>query len=142
MNSVMSYSEQDTMKAALNFGKKISPGSIIGLNGELGSGKTRFVKGFVQAFGIEPEVVTSPTFSIINEYHGSVPVYHLDCYRLKNEWEALEIGAEEYFYGGGVSIIEWPRHILSLLPAEVKWVHIETINKHSRKITFSDQMQN
>lgn len=138
----MSYSEQDTMKVALDFGKKISPGSIIGLNGELGSGKTRFVKGFVKAFGIEPERVTSPTFSIINEYHGSVPVYHFDCYRLENEREALEIGAEEYFYGGGVSIIEWPRHILSLLPAEVKWVHIETINKHSRKITFSDQMQN
>lgn len=130
--------EEQTMSFARKIGEGISAGDMICLKGELGAGKTHFVKGFVQAFGIDPDSVSSPTFSIINEYHGSVPVYHFDFYRIERPEEALEIGAEEYFYGDGVSIIEWPERIESILPGNVKWIEIKTINNTTRQITIFD----
>lgn len=130
--------EEQTMSVARKIGEGISAGDMICLKGELGAGKTHFVKGFVQAFGIDPDSVSSPTFSIINEYHGSVPVYHFDFYRIERPEEALEIGAEEYFYGDGVSIIEWPERIESILPGNVKWIEIKTINNTTRQITIFD----
>jgi len=138
MEKVICSSEQETMKAARSFGELCKPGDIVCLKGELGAGKTHFVKGFVEAFGLNSTVVSSPTFSIINEYYGKLPVYHFDCYRLENVQEALEIGAEEYFYGDGVSIIEWPERIEPILPAEVKWIEINAINSTERQILFFD----
>lgn len=134
MESITSSSEKETMNAARSVGKKVRAGDVICLKGDLGAGKTHFVKGFVQAFGIDPASVTSPTFSIINEYSGTLPVYHFDFYRLENPQEALEIGAEEYFYGDGVSIIEWPERIEPLLPDNAIWIHITSTNSKTRKI--------
>ncbi|REL24557.1 tRNA (adenosine(37)-N6)-threonylcarbamoyltransferase complex ATPase subunit type 1 TsaE [Rhodohalobacter sp. SW132] len=136
MEKIVCCSEQETMKAARSFGEGCTSGDTICLKGELGAGKTHFVKGFVQAFGLTPDVVTSPTFSIINEYNGDLPVYHFDCYRLEHVQEALEIGAEEYLYGDGVSIIEWPERIEPILPADVKWIEIIAINSTERQISF------
>lgn len=137
MESFVCSSEEETMKLAKNIGDTSKPGDIICLRGELGAGKTHFVKGFVTAFGISPETVSSPTFSIIQEYSGSIPVYHFDFYRLDTAQEALEIGTEEYFYGDGVSIIEWPERIESLLPDDIKEIQISSINKTTRKITIT-----
>ena len=137
MKSSVCNSEEETMNLAKNIGDITKPGDIICLRGELGAGKTHFVKGFVTAFGISPETVSSPTFSIIQEYSGSIPVYHFDFYRLESAQEALEIGAEEYFYGDGVSIIEWPERIESLLPDGIKEIQISSINKTTRKITIT-----
>lgn len=125
------------MELARRVGEESKPGDIICLKGELGAGKTYFVKGFVQAFGISPDTVSSPTFSIIQEYRGSLPIYHFDCYRLENSKEALEIGAEEYLYGDGVSIIEWPERIEAILPENVKYVQITSINNTTRKINIT-----
>ena len=137
MKTVTCKSEEETMTHARQVGDESSPGDIICLRGELGAGKTHFVKGFVRAFGISPETVSSPTFSIIQEYHGRLPVYHFDFYRIENAQEALEIGAEEYFYGDGVSIIEWPERVEAILPDNVKQIEIASINNTTREITIS-----
>lgn len=136
MKKVVCKSVRETMELARGIGKHARAGDIICLKGDLGAGKTHFVKGFVTAFGIEPAVVSSPTFSIINEYEGELSVYHFDCYRLKSAKEALEIGAEEYLYGDGVSIIEWPGRIKPILPNNVKWIGITSINSTTRQFTF------
>jgi len=136
MKEVICKSEAETMEMAHQMGKQAVAGDIICLKGELGAGKTHFVKGFVKAFGLDPKVVSSPTFSIINEYDGELPIYHFDCYRLENPREALEIGAEEYLYGEGVSIIEWPERIRHILPDDVKWINITAINYTTRKFSY------
>lgn len=136
MEKHRSKSVEETLDIAEKYSKTVQPGDVICLKGDLGAGKTHFVKGFVRGFGISETVVSSPTFTIINEYEGERPVYHFDCYRLEHPEEALEIGAEEYFYGDGVCIVEWPERILGILPTEVKKVTIETISKNEREIIF------
>jgi tRNA threonylcarbamoyladenosine biosynthesis protein TsaE len=108
MDKLISHSEEETMAIARRFAKEVKAGDVVCLTGDLGAGKTQFVRGFVQVFGLPADIVSSPTFTIINEYNGKLPVYHFDCYRLEHYSEALEIGAEEYFYGDGVCIVEWP----------------------------------
>jgi tRNA threonylcarbamoyladenosine biosynthesis protein TsaE len=139
-----SHSEAETMEIARKLGEKSAPGDIVGLYGNLGAGKTHFVKGFVQAFGISPEKVNSPTFNLIQEYQGvnGVSVYHFDCYRLESIAEALEIGAEEYFYGDGVSIIEWPEKISGILPDEIIRVTISVTGRNSRLIQIKYRNSN
>lgn len=136
MQSRISSSEKETEAIAEEFAATITPGDVVCLYGDLGAGKTQFVKGFVKAFGLTGNEVNSPTFTIINEYEGSVPVYHFDCYRLESEEEALEIGAEEYFYGNGVCIIEWPERILGVLPDSRKEIQLKHIAKNRREIIF------
>ena len=136
MEKKISSSEKETERIAEEFASEAKPGDVICLYGDLGAGKTQFVKGFVKAFGLSGNEVNSPTFTIINEYDGSVPVYHFDCYRLEHEEEALEIGAEEYFYGNGVCIIEWPERILGVLPDSRKEIQLKHIAKNKREIIF------
>jgi tRNA threonylcarbamoyladenosine biosynthesis protein TsaE len=136
MEKRLSSSEKETEAIAEEFASGLKPGDVVCLYGDLGAGKTQFVKGFVRAFGLSGDEVNSPTFTIINEYIGSVPVYHFDCYRLEHEEEALEIGAEEYFYGNGVCIIEWPERILSVLPESRIEIHLNHIAKNRREIIF------
>lgn len=139
MKEVITKSEKETMDAARAFGERTAPGTIVCLEGDLGAGKTHFVKGFAQAFGIHPEQVTSPTFTIINEYRGTLPVFHFDFYRITDYSEALEIGAEEYFYGNGVCIIEWPGRIEEILPDTIQTISITSTGKSTRKIIFQDE---
>lgn len=132
--TVISHSEKETMDLAKAFAKSVDVGDIICLEGELGAGKTYFVKGFVRAFGIDPDEVSSPTFSIIQEYHGEIPVYHFDFYRIEKKEEALEIGAEEYFYNRGVCIIEWPDRVKDLIPEQCKFIKIKQTGPETRSI--------
>lgn len=136
MNKHISKSVGETESIAESFSKQIKAGDVICLNGELGAGKTHFVRGFVKGFGLPAEVVSSPTFTIINEYEGAIPVYHFDCYRLDHFREALEIGAEDYFYGNGVCIIEWPEKIQEILPDHTIGVKIDVTGKEEREIIF------
>ncbi|SMO61319.1 tRNA threonylcarbamoyladenosine biosynthesis protein TsaE [Gracilimonas mengyeensis] len=122
------------MRFASEFGKQLKAGDVVCLTGDLGAGKTHFVKGVAEHFGIKPETVSSPTYTLIHEYSGALPVYHFDCYRLEHEEEALEIGAEEYFYGEGVCLVEWPERIESLIPEEAIWVKILHLKGHQRQI--------
>ena len=134
MQQFTSSSVDETIRIGFEFGKRLKEGDVVCLDGELGAGKTHFVKGVASFFGIEPEKVSSPTYTLIHEYSGDLPVYHFDCYRLKHEQEALEIGAEEYFYGDGVCLIEWPEKIDGLIPEEAIWIQMSHLPEDKRKI--------
>lgn len=139
MERVISRSVKDTYSIAKKYAGNVQPGDVICLKGTLGAGKTHFVKGFVEAFGISTDEVNSPTFTIINEYYGSMPVYHFDCYRLEHAEEALEIGAEEYFYGEGVCIVEWPERISEILPPGTKQITIDITGPEEREFNFHNE---
>ncbi len=111
-----SYSAADTQKIAAEFAKTLSCGSVVCLYGEMGVGKTVFTNGLCRALDI-CEYVTSPTFTVVNEYDGAAfPVYHFDMYRIEDENELIEIGFDEYLNSGGICIIEWPENIPNSLP--------------------------
>jgi tRNA threonylcarbamoyladenosine biosynthesis protein TsaE len=131
---IISNSVDETIQAGFEFAKQLKPGNVVCLDGDLGAGKTHFVKGVASYFGINPNKVSSPTYTLINEYAGKLPVYHFDCYRIEQEEEALEIGAEEYFYGDGVCLIEWPCKISSLIPEDATWIKISHLKGFQRKI--------
>lgn len=135
---MISTSVEETIAIGKDFARKLKPGAVVCLKGNLGAGKTHFVKGIASFFGISTEKVNSPTFTLINEYYGTLPVFHFDCYRLKNEQEALEIGTEDYFYGEGISIVEWPEKIGNLLPENSVWVTIKHLDGSNRNIQFTD----
>ena len=103
-------------------------------NGDMGAGKTTLIKSLCDELGTA-DVITSPTFSIVNEYAGPNKIYHFDFYRLKNQNEALDIGCEEYFYSGNYCFIEWPEKIPDLLPDNYVRVTIEALQDTSRKVT-------
>jgi|AntRauTorcE11897_2_1112592.scaffolds.fasta_scaffold00049_55 tRNA threonylcarbamoyladenosine biosynthesis protein TsaE len=138
---VESSSVEETIQAGFEFGKQLKAGDVVRLEGDLGAGKTHFVKGVASYFGIDPESVSSPTYTLIHEYSGELPVYHFDCYRLKSEQEALEIGVEEYFYGDGVCLVEWPSIIDSLIPSEAIWVEISHLSDSKRTIDIHQKQQ-
>ena len=112
---VTTHNEMETIELAQNFESEKFPNMVICLNGELGSGKTMFTKGIANALGIN-EVITSPTFTIIKEYDGELPLYHMDVYRLDGNVEG--IGIEEYFTKGGIVIMEWADMIKDYLLEE------------------------
>lgn len=132
-----SHSEDETIAYGRQFAKELQSGAVVCLHGDLGAGKTHFVKGMAQAFGIDRQEVHSPTYTLINEYNGEMKLYHFDFYRMESPEEALEIGAEEYFYGDGVCVIEWPERIESILPANIIWITIEMPTPQSRKFVIS-----
>lgn len=120
-----SNSENDTYQIGYDLGQKVQPGEIYLLEGDLGVGKTVFAKGFAAGLGIE-EPITSPTFTILQEYEeGRIPLYHFDVYRIADVEEMDELGYEGYFYGGGACLIEWASLIREILPPECKVVTIE-----------------
>lgn len=111
--------EQDTFELGKGFAKNAYPGQIITLDGDLGAGKTVFAKGFAAGLGITKSV-TSPTFTIIQEYRaGSLPLYHFDVYRIESPDEMYETGLDEYLFGDGVCIIEWADNIREILPDNI-----------------------
>ncbi|MDD6518793.1 MAG: tRNA (adenosine(37)-N6)-threonylcarbamoyltransferase complex ATPase subunit type 1 TsaE [Oribacterium sp.] len=119
-----SNSAEDTFAFGQKLGREAVPGEIICLDGDLGVGKTVFTQGFAAGLGID-DYVNSPTFNIVKEYEGGrLPLYHFDVYRIGDPSEMEEIGYEDYFYGQGISIIEWPGQIEELLPKEARWVRI------------------
>lgn len=137
MKEYISNSEEDTFEIASEIANSLSFPAVILLDGDLGAGKTHFVKGFVKALG-DDELVTSPTFTIMNEYtDGKVNVYHFDMYRLSSMEEAINLGFEEYFdlkTLNGVSLVEWPQNVEGLFPKEVIQIYIEKIGINKRKI--------
>lgn len=129
-----SRNETDTLEIAQNIESEKFSNMVICLNGELGSGKTLFVKGFAQALGINDNI-TSPTFNIVKEYlNGEMPLYHMDVYRLENATE--NIGLEEYFQKNGISIIEWADMIEDQLPEERLEISFKVIDENTRVLYF------
>lgn len=110
-----SNSPKETKNIAKAFAKSLKSGDILCLSGDLGAGKTAFCQALVEALGVK-EAVSSPTFTIVNCYEGNFPIYHFDVYRIDDCDEMYEIGYEEYVYGDGITIIEWPEKIEAILP--------------------------
>ena len=111
-------SEENTHKAGQILGEYASPGDLFCLIGTLGAGKTYLTKGIAESLGIDPEKVTSPTFTLVQEHMGRMPLYHWDLYRLDDPKEALELGLEEHLYGDGLTVIEWAELLDAELPKE------------------------
>lgn len=130
------HSPEETLERGKTFAAELSAGDVVCLNGDLGAGKTHFVKGMAEALDISSSEVHSPTYTLIHEYMGTLPLYHFDCYRMESPREALEIGAEEYFYGDGICVIEWPERITSLIPPSAIWVSIEASDKETRNFVI------
>ena len=124
-----SKSVEDTLELAENIESEKFPGMVICLNGELGSGKTIFTKGIANALGIK-ENITSPTFTIIKEYDGELPLYHMDVYKLDGAFEG--VGIEEYFHKGGVVVIEWADTIEEILPEERLDIKFKLVDENKR----------
>ena len=121
--------EMDTIEFAQNLESEKFPNMVICLDGELGSGKTVFTKGFGNALGIK-ETITSPTFNIIKEYDGELPLYHMDVYRL--DGDTTGVGIEDYYTKGGVVIIEWANMIKDILPKERLDIKFKIAGENSR----------
>lgn len=131
---ITTHNERETIELAQNFESEKFPNMIICLNGELGSGKTVFTKGIANALGIQ-ETVTSPSFSIIKEYHGELPLYHMDVYRLDGNIDG--IGIEEYFTKGGVVVIEWASTIRDFLPKERLDIKFKVMDENKRVLILT-----
>ncbi len=129
---VVTSSREETVGLGNRIGAAIKPGTVIGLEGQLGSGKTTFVQGIARGLNIT-EQVTSPTFIIIAEYEGRLPLYHMDLYRISGEDEFLALGGEDYFYGDGVCVIEWSERIRGILPENRISVRIAISRPESRE---------
>lgn len=112
---------QETRALGREIAQTLAPGAILALVGDLGCGKTALVKGIVDAFG-DGEEVTSPTFTLVNEYDGEIPVYHFDVYRLENPSEEECDWMDEYFFSEGICLIEWADNIRDILPENTLWI--------------------
>ena len=130
---VTTHSEEETVQIAQNLESEKFPNMIICLDGELGSGKTVFTKGIANALGID-ETITSPTYTIIKEYNGELPLYHMDVYRLDGNIDGT--GIEEYFNKGGVVVIEWADTIKNILPAERLDIKFKVLDENKRLLIF------
>lgn len=134
-----SFSPQQTESIGFELGQKAKAGDIYCLSGDLGVGKTVFTRGFAKGLGVEEEYITSPTFTIINEYDGRLNLYHFDVYRIGSIEEMDDTGYEEYFFGDGVCLIEWAELIEEIIPPDAVWINIEKdLDKgfDYRRITF------
>lgn len=137
MATYISDSPSETEAAGREFAWDLPAGSVVALTGELGSGKTRFVKGLVSEIGASAEV-TSPTFTLIHEYTGGrAPVYHFDFFRIEDRRSAERLGLEEYFFGDGICVVEWADKFPELIPNGARWISFETKSETDRLITIS-----
>lgn len=127
----LSDSESATMAFATEYAKTLQGGDVVLLNGEMGAGKTVFVKGIAKGLGIDDEIL-SPTYAYMNDYYGKL--YHYDCYRLSCGEQAERLGLTDYFYADGVCVIEWAQNIADVLPAKCKKVTIIKKGASEREI--------
>lgn len=134
---LLSETYDQTIEVAAQFAKHLKAGDIVLLQGDLGAGKTTFTKGLAKGLGIKINEVSSPTFILMNFYEGKLPIYHFDFYRLTKDQELKSVEMDEYFYGKGVSIIEWPERLGDLAPKEYFKVALEHEGEHQRGIKFS-----
>lgn len=134
MATITSAKPSETVDYARKIAPTLQRGGVIGLVGDLGAGKTQFVKGLADGLGYMGEV-TSPTFTLIHEYLGGLmPLYHFDFYRVETEEEVLEIGIEDYLAADGVCVIEWADKFPGLLPPHTRWIRLGIVGDSRRSI--------
>ena len=132
---IRTKSVSETIRIGRSVGSRLLPGDLVALVGELGAGKTQFIKGLAAGAGIRnPTYISSPSFTLINEYPGKTTFYHVDLFRLGEEKEAEELGLEDYFQGKGITAIEWADKIPSLLPKELLVIRIAYTGRNTRSL--------
>lgn len=133
-----SASEQETEAIGREMAQRLAPGAVVAFTGDLGAGKTAFVRGMAQGLGISQRV-TSPTFTIVNEYQGRIPLFHFDMYRLPDADALFDIGWEDYLDRGGVCAVEWSENVAEALPEDTVWVEIRRLEgeDNGRRITIT-----
>lgn len=141
INKILTYSPEETFEAGYNFASTINLSDVLGFSGELGSGKTQFIKGICKYFQVK-DIVNSPTFLIVNEYKGSlnnkeININHFDLYRLKSESELLSIGFDNYIAENSICLIEWPDLAIQHLGIELKSVNFDYGNNENERIIYT-----
>jgi len=129
-----SSSPDQTAALGRRLARALAPGAVVAILGPLGAGKTVFVKGLAAGLGLDPRAAVSPTYSLVNELPGALPLFHADLYRIRGEEEARELGLEEYAGRGGVLAVEWPERAGGLLPADAVRVEIEPTGERTRRV--------
>lgn len=132
---VKTNSPEETWELAAQLTRELEGGAVLALHGTLGAGKTCFIQGLALALGID-EPVSSPTYTLVCEYQGRLPLYHLDLYRLSGPEEAVALGLEEYMDGAGITAIEWGERAEGLLPPDLIDIHI-SVDHESGERTFT-----
>jgi len=130
--------ENETLQEGVKLGKTLLPGAVVALYGDLGAGKTAFTRGIAAGLGITMSV-TSPTFTIVNEYPGEVYLFHFDMYRLESEKELFDIGWDDYLERSGVCVVEWSEKVPGAFPSGTINVKIDIINETTRKIDIEEK---
>jgi tRNA threonylcarbamoyladenosine biosynthesis protein TsaE len=136
MMKLISTSIKQTQDVGARLAKLLMPGDVLALSGNLGSGKTVFVKGLARGMGCKEKEVLSPTFVLLRQYHGKLTINHFDLYRLKDICQLERIGYEEYFYGAGVTVVEWADRVKEAMPKENLRVEFKTLSEERRLIQF------
>jgi len=132
-------SPEETMRLGRKIGKLLKQGNVVALIGNLGVGKTVIANGLCTGLGVKEDYITSPTYTIINQYDGRIPVYHIDLYRLNDSKELYNLGWDEYIYGNGTCIIEWADKAGEMLPEEYLMINIEVTGNDKRRITLQSK---
>lgn len=130
-------SESDTDRSGLAFASLLKPGDVIALVGDLGAGKTRFVQAVAKGLGVPDEIVHSPTFTLIHEYPGRLPLRHCDAYRLRNSDEFADLGLDELFGEDGVAFVEWADRVSDFLPRDHVRIELTVAGPSTRQARFS-----
>lgn len=136
---IISPTAEETERIGSLVGEMLTGGDILALVGELGAGKTTFVRGIAERMGCDKGEVASPSFTVINEYNGSPPLFHIDFYRLEGEKDLCEIGYEEYIQGNGVVVIEWADKLPQAVPKESLWIILRYLDAEHREIILRAQ---
>ena len=131
----ISHSEAQTRRLGARLAELLTPGDILSLVGDLGSGKTRWAQGVCQGLGVT-EPVISPTFTLVNEYHGRLPIYHVDLYRISDLSELYTFGVEEYLYGQGITLIEWGDRAGPVLPRNYLAIELYYLEETKRRVVI------
>jgi tRNA threonylcarbamoyladenosine biosynthesis protein TsaE len=134
---LVTNSPEETLAAGKLLGGALSPGDVVALTGELGSGKTVLAKGITAGLGFDrSDLVTSPTYKMLNQYKGRVRINHFDAYRLRGPADFADVGGEDLLTGGSVSIIEWAERIAGALPPQTITILLRVVSKTKREIEF------
>jgi tRNA threonylcarbamoyladenosine biosynthesis protein TsaE len=137
VETVTSRSPEETQAAGERLGARLQAGAVVACVGALGAGKTCFLQGLARGLGVQSQV-TSPTFVLVNQYRGRLPVYHVDAYRTETLTELLEIGIEDLLHGDGVTVIEWADKLVPLLPPRAIMVTITGLGDEPRRIVIEE----
>jgi tRNA threonylcarbamoyladenosine biosynthesis protein TsaE len=133
--TIVVANEDETERLGRALARIVGPGTVIGMVGPLGAGKTRLVRAIAEALGADPGAIASPTFVLIHEYDARPPIVHVDVYRLGGSDELEALGIDDYFAAGGVCLIEWADRVADILPVDSWTVRIEPVDQHARRVT-------